>query len=115
MRVDPVRDFLRTRGSVRGTLVPATLATYIAGEKDRWAEAVRIRGVKGPAQVMMLGDVAATKAAWTITSLTSDLTLARPPLLSKITACGETWRIDAITDAPMEGRLFACETTLVET
>jgi len=116
VRVDPVRDFLRTRGTIRGTLVPALLATYLPGETDRWADPPeRIRGVKGPAQVMMVGDVATTKASWTITSLTSDLVLARPPLLSKITACGETWRIDSITDAPMEGRLFVCETTLVET
>lgn len=112
--VDPVSDFLLTRGTVQA----ATLAFYISGkppERDTWSDPpTKIRGSHGSRRVESTGPIKVERMRWTITSLTADIQLARPPMLSKIAAQGETWRIDTITASPHDGRLFICECTKVE-
>jgi len=114
-QVDPVRDFLRTRGTIRGVLRECSLLAYKTGEVDSWASPVKIRGNKDAERTEQHGDVVATKATWTITNLTADVTpLERPLLKSQIVSEKRKWRIDAITASPMEARIFVCECTLVE-
>lgn len=107
--VDPVGDYLTTRGTVRR----ATLAVYVPGERDAWADPVPVKGSRGERRTEMRGEVAVTACTWTVTGPTPDVPLPRPPLRSKIASGGEVWEVVAVTASPANGRLHACETLLV--
>jgi hypothetical protein len=115
--VDPVADFLTTRGTL---LKGVTLAVYDpkldVDAGNPWGVPVKIRGSRG-AKVTQeqhgTGDIATTTTTWTITSLTPDVQLSRPTLRSKIKAQGETWLILSVEPDPILERLFECETVLI--
>lgn len=113
--VDPVDDFLTTRGTLQKTV---TLSVFDV-TKDQgnstdspWATAIPIRGSHGVERTsggQGVGDIVTTTTDWWITTLTADFdALTRPTLRSKITSCGKTWLILSIDPNPRNGRLFFC-------
>ena len=81
--VDPVDDFLCTRGTVEpGT---TTLRVYKSGDDD-WETAIPIRGSHGIERTVGgygEGDIATTETVWFITAITSTAPqLTRPKLNS---------------------------------
>lgn len=115
--VDPVDDFLTTRGTVRPDV---TLKPYLVSSDDPgnnpWPTTINIRGSHGVERTVggrSEGDTVTTETTWWITSKTpDDPILERPPLNSKIGACGKVWLVTAIGPSPRNGRLFRCETQL---
>lgn len=115
--VDPIDDFLTTRGTVQQNV---TLRVYTPSRDqdgtDPWEPAIAIRGSHGTERTTggrSEGDTATTVTTWWITSKTSaDPILQRPTLLSKIGACGKVWLILEADPNPRNGRLFKCECQL---
>lgn len=111
--VDPVEDFLCTRGTIEhGT---TTLRVY-RSTTDTWDDPITIRGSHGTEFTdggRSEGDIVTTHTTWWITAITSTAPqLTRPPLNSKITACGKVWLVMDVAPDPTRGRLFECQTQL---
>lgn len=115
--VDPIDDFLTTRGTVQSGV---TLRPYVPSSDqsggDPWPTTISIRGSHGVERTSggrSEGDTAVTTTTWWITSLSpDDPILTRPPLNSKIGACGKVWLVTEIGPSPRNGRLFRCECML---
>lgn len=105
--VDPVEDFLTTRGTVRNV----SLKVYVPAT-DAVGDAVPIRGSRGEKRITQ-GLVPVTTCSWFIAPATPDQTLARPTLKSHLVCGGETWRIDSIDTSPRNGKLYGCLCTLL--
>ncbi len=112
--VCPVDDYLTTRGTVQPDV---TLRPYVVIQDDAngnpWPTTINVRGSHGVERTTgggVQGDIVTTATTWYITSKTpAEPILARPPLNSKITACGKVWLILDIGPSPRNGRLFRCE------
>lgn len=116
--VDPVEDFLTTRGTIEPD---ATFRLYNVtrdqseSQTDPWATAIPIRGSHGVERKTSnrgTGDIVTTETTWWITSLTTNMDLAEPTINSKILACGKVWLILDVTPNPRNRRLFECQTQL---
>lgn len=114
--VDPIDDYLTTRGTVQPN---ATLRTYTSSKDypgaDPWAPAIEIRGSHGTERTTggrTEGENVTTETTWYITSKTTAEPFSRPPLNSKIQACGKVWLILDIAPNPRNGKLYRCETQL---
>jgi hypothetical protein len=105
--VDPVDDYLTTRGTVR----KVSLAVFVPAT-DSFAVALPIRGSRGEKHVTQ-GEVPITTCRWFITSTTPDVPLPRPTLKSLLVSQSESWRIDSLDVSPRNGKLFECHCTLV--
>ncbi len=107
--VDPVEDFLCTRGTIEDG--KTTLRVYMPKEDD-WRPAVVVRGSHGVENTTGgrgEGDTSTTTTTWFITAITSTAPqLDRPLLNSKIIACGKTWLVIDAGPTPNNGRLFEC-------
>lgn len=115
--VDPIRDFLTTRG----TVAACTLSLYDPSKdydnNNPWATPVDIRGSHGIERTTSghgQGDIATTVTDWWITSTATGLPeLDRPLLRSKIASCGKTWLILEVSPNPRNRRLFQCHCQLI--
>lgn len=110
--VDPVGDYLSTRGTARACTLSVYDPARDAGGADPYAAPVPVRASQGDERTA--GDAAgdATTTTWTVGPPTPDVPLARPALRSRLTSRGRAWVIDRITASPAGGRLFVCECTL---
>jgi hypothetical protein len=110
--VDPVDDFLTTRGTVaQCTLRYYDVSKDIGGTEDPWEPAIEIRGSHGVERTWggkLEGDTVLTETDWYISSLSPDVILERPELRSKILSCGKVWIILEIDPNPRNRRLFYC-------
>lgn len=114
--VDPIDDYLTTRGTVQPDV---TLRTYTPSSDypgaDPWSEPVEIRGSRGVERTTggrNEGDIVTTQATWYITGKSSNDPFSRPPLNSKIGACGKVWLILDVAPNPRNGKLYRCECQL---
>lgn len=114
--VDPIDDYLTTRGTVQPGV---TLRTYDPTKdpsgSDPWAGAIEIRGSHGVERTVGgrgEGDNVYTETTWYITSKTPAEPFERPTINSKIGACGKVWLILDVAPNPRNGKLYRCETQL---
>lgn len=107
--VDPIADYLVTRGTLRSV----ELLVYDPTKDAPTPSDVAIRGSRGTKRTGRAGDEIRTTTTWTIAAAAPDLILRRPPLLSQLKNHGDLWRIDAISANPQNNHLFRCECTLV--
>ncbi len=115
--VDPVDDFLTTRGTVQPNV---TLKPYVPSSDypgaDPYPTTIDIRGSHGVEMTTggrSEGDVVTTATTWWIGPKTGDSqAFPRPTLNSKIGACGKVWLILDVGPNPRNGKLFRCETQL---
>lgn len=121
--VDPVSDFLETRGTLQPNV---TYRRYDVqrdqadSPTDPWADPIAIRGSHDVPLLSQLsgirsiaGDIVSTLTTWTITSITSNVDLDLPRINSKIITDCETWLILDVRPNPRNKRLFECRAQLI--
>lgn len=114
--VEPVEDFLTTRGTVADCSLRYFDVTRDQAGTDPWAEAIDIRGSHGVERTTGssgTGDIVTTETTWYITAkATGSPVLERPKLQSKILSCGRVWLITDVSPNPRNRQLFECQTQL---